>query len=256
MMLAPFDWLPPTVALVAISIVTGAAMLGVVKVTTRQEPLQRARDHVASALYELRLFLDSPRRVFSALGRLLGATGMYTVYLLPALLAMSIPLGLMYLHMETRYGLEPLPTGTPIVVRVDVSDDVDGSQVAIEMPDGVAVTAPILVDAARHTVYARIEITEPASHSITITTPGGSETKTLVADPDATRVAPERASGLANWWAYSHEPTLATDAGITHISVPHPATHRKWLRMPWWLFWLLLATVAALALRRPLGVVI
>ena len=46
------------------------------------------------------------------------------------------------------------------------------------------------------------------------------------------------------------------DGPIASIAVEHPAADTSWLplSMPWWGYWLIVATVAALDLRKPLGV--
>jgi hypothetical protein len=43
---------------------------------------------------------------------------------------------------------------------------------------------------------------------------------------------------------------------VSAVSVAYPQAEQHWLGMeiPWWLYWLLLATVAALVLKRPLEV--
>lgn len=257
--LAPFDALPPFWGLTLISLLSGVAMLWVVGRTTPQRRIEVARARMASAIYELRLFLDSPRRIFAAQGRLLLWSFAYVAYMLPAFLLLSLPLGILFLQLEARHGQAPLPLNTPIVVKISLDADRAGAlagDLLMEPPAGVRVTAPPLRVLDERLVYARVVITEPGTHDLVVRAAGTPVSKRLSADPGAIQVAPERTRGAGLLVSYGNEAPLPRAAGIASISVPHPAMpdSRLGVPMPWWLYWLLVATVAALALRRPMGV--
>ena len=259
-LLWPFDLLPPWLSLTLVSIITGVVMLWVVGKSTPQRRLERARDRLAGGVYEVRLFLDSPVRIFGALFSMLKWSVIYIGLVIPALLVMTFPLGLLYLHLETRHGFAPLPVGEPLVVRVDLADGVDGY--ALEAGDeggnDVLVTAPPVYDAEGQRVYLRVEVQRPGEHVLPIRLGDTVVDKRLTATADAVTVSPDRASGADMFLVYTDEPPLDAGAGITAVSVTHPAKDQSWLgtSMPWWVFWLGIATVAALALRRPMGVVL
>lgn len=260
------DGWSPFVSLTVISVVSGAFMLWVVGLTTPQRRLERARAQVAAAIYEMRLFLDSPRRIFAAQGRLFGWFAVYMVLLLPAFVVLTVPLGVLLLHLETRHGLMPLPVGQPVVVRVDLDADresggVDGYQVTgapAGPDDAIRITAPPLFLERERQVYLRVHIDQPGEFRLAIDTGRGQVYKRLSAGSDASRANPERHSGIAAWWQIGTEAPLAGEHGVAAISVTHPDRPQDWLGwgLPWWAYWLLVATVVALLLRRPLGVVL
>jgi len=257
-LLYPFDLLPPLLSLLLVSILSGAGMLWVVGKTTPQKALERARDRLAAGIYEVRLFLDAPRRVLGAQVGMIKWSIIYVGLVIPALLVMAIPLGLFYLHLETRHGLAPLPVGEPLVVRVDLADGADGRQVsASEMSSDVIPTAPPLYDADRQRVYLRVEVQRPGTHELELRIGEHAITKRLVAAAGEP-ASPERTRGAALFIAATDEPPLAPDGPIEQISVAHAAAETTYLGvpMPWWLFWLGIATIAALALRRPMGIVL
>lgn len=257
LVLAPFDWMPAAWGLTLVSVLTGAMALWIVGKTTRQRTLERTRDRMAACIYEIRLFLDSPRRVASAQWALLVTSAKYVVILLPALVAMALPLGVLYLHLEPRHGVAPAQAGEPVVVAVDVADGVDGYGVGpAGDQDGVTVTAPPLFDEAARRVYLRVEIADPGTHTLRVRAGEHTVEKRIDADPDARIVSLERRSGVAALWAIGDEPALPGDAGIERIGVAYEDARGNWLwlSLPWWLFWIGLATVAAFALRRPMGV--
>lgn len=271
-----FDGLGPFLGLTILSCVTGALMLWIVGKTTPQARLERARARVAAAVYEMRLFIDAPGRVVRAQGQLFRWFAWYMALLLPAFVLLSIPLGLFLLHLETRHGLDPLPVGEPIVMRVDLAPGVDGYQVSAGPvsqepgPDqAVRVTAPPLYVEDEARVYIRLEIDPaagPGEYAVAIDVgdagdagdaAGARVVKRISADPAADAVYPERRSGWAAWYQLGNELPLP-DGPVRAVILEHPDRPPTWLvwGAPWWLYWLLLSTIVALALRRPMGVVI
>lgn len=260
LVLVPFDALPGWLALTLLGLLSGAGMLWVVGKVTRQNRLERSRDRMASTIYEVRLYLDSPKRMLLAQGRMLVASARYISCILPAFAILAIPLGLLYLSLEPRFGLAPLATKTPVVIQVDLADGVDGDALAAdpEASEAVTITAPPVVDAVRHRVYLRAELTAPVTAILALRAGDQVITKRLAAGADATTYAPDRQSGVASFWAMGNEAPIPSESGIDAISVAHPARPQNWLGLglPWWLYWLGLATASALALRRPMGVVL
>lgn len=252
LLLRPFDALAPLWVLLVASLITAVAILLVVRVTTPARWVDRARSQVAACIYEIRLFLDSPRRVLAIQGRLLYWSGAYILSLTPAFLVMTAPMGLLFLQLDLRLGYRPLPTETPLVVRVDL-DGAAGQTLTASAGDWGRVTAPPLFDAERERVYLRVVIDKPGTHELEIASGGHTVEKRLVAGA-ATRMSPERSSGASMWWALTDEDPLPADSGIASISVPHPGTTTHFLWMPWWIFWLVVSTVMALALKRPMRV--
>jgi hypothetical protein len=251
LLLVPLDRMPEGVALAVVSILSGVIALYVVKWTTDQRALQAARDQLAASLLEVRLFLDSPRRVFRAQLRVTAWTGRYMARAMPALLLMVVPFTLAFMHLFVRHEVAPLPIGEDVLVQVEL-DAGSTAEVTLTTPAGVVQTAPLFV-AAGPIVYARVRASEAGRHELAFTVGGEPMTKLLVAG-EGRVTSPERRSGLAGLWALGTEG--ATSAPVSRVFIEHPPALREWLGMPWWLFWLVVSTVAALVLRKPLGVVI
>jgi hypothetical protein len=255
--LAPFDALPAFWALTLISLVSGAFMLWVVGKTTPQRRVEIARARMASAIYEMRLFLDSPGRILRSQARMLGWSFAYIGYMLPAFLILTVPLGPLFLHMHARYGQAALPTGVPIAITVRMEPGRDLAQIAPgELPAGVRVTAPPLRVLDEDRVYLRAVIDTPGTYALPVRVGGAIVAKRLVADPAAQEMNAERCRGLCLLESLGDEAPLPGELGVASIAVEHPDADASWLPlgMPWWAYWLLLATVAALALRRPMNV--
>ena len=175
--------------------------------------------------------------------------------MLPAFIVLALPLGLLLLHMEARYGLDPLPPNEPVLVQVDLADGVDGTKLEAKaaQPGTLRVTAPPVYVADENRVFLRLAVTEPGEHALELVLGDSQVEKRISAAPGAV-MAPTRASGAALLWTIGAEPPVDPATGITAISLPHPTSERTWLAMPWWGFWLLIAMVAALALRKTFNV--
>ena len=257
--IAWFDVFPAPVALTAIAILSGAAMLWVIGRASPQERILHARAQIAAAVYEMRLFLDSPGRVLLAQGRLLGWFFRYLLYLLPAFLLLSVPCGLLLLHLETRHGLRPLPVDAPVVVRVDLAAGIDGYRVtasSLDPDEPLRVTAPPLYLERAQRVYLRVLVRAPGEHRLAIDTGTQVVEKRLSAGSHAP-VRAERRSGLASWWQRGDEAPLPSGGDITAVRIAHPVSNSAWLGfdwLPWWGYWLLVSTATALLLRRPMRV--
>jgi len=261
----PFDHLPDWLALTLLSVLTGVVALWVVgkctvlveRVIGKKGMLERTRDKMASAIYELRLYLDSPKRMGIAQVRLVVWGMAYTGLLLPPVVVLALPLGTLFFQMDLRYGQEPLPVGEVVVLQAQVADGVDGSGIEIPEVEGLEVTAPPLFIADESLLYVRLTVGQPGVYTLRFDTPAGPVDKEISADPTAARVSPSRGTGadMLGDLFYTAEPAL-DGAPISRIDVPHPASEATYLGMSWWVFWLLVSTAAALALRKPMGVVL
>ena len=131
----PFDAMPPQLAFVVISLLTGATMLWIVGRVTPQKWVGKSRDRMVSAIYETRLFLDNPGRVLLAQGRLLFWSLVYIGTMLPALLLLAVPLGMGFLHLDARFGFKPLSKHDHPVVMVVTKDAQVARQVSLVVGD-------------------------------------------------------------------------------------------------------------------------
>jgi hypothetical protein len=257
-LLWPFDLLPRMLALVLFSVATGLLMLVVVGKVTPQARLKHAREQMTSSIYELRLFLDSPRRIFSAQGRLVLWSLNYLAYLLPAFALLLPVLVMFFAPLEIRYGLTPLRAEEDALVRMDLSAPVPAAErTTVDGGTAIRLAAPPVLVADERVLYLRLAILEPGRHLLRIKGPGWQVEKKISADRlGDPMVSAERRSGLAHLTAAGNEAPLPADGPVTAVVVVHAAREQSWagVEMPWWLAWLIIATVVALAFKRRFGV--
>ncbi len=262
-LLRPLDALAPWLSLAIVGALTAVVMLVVIRRTSPQRRIRHARAQMASTIFEMRLYLDHPLQLLRAQGRLVRWSVVYVALLLPSMLVLAAPLGLLLVHLEIRHGVAPLPPSATAVVRVEVAPEVATRDVEVETSDGLDVSAQVHAD-DEHAVYVRVHVRRPGTHTLTVYA-GDEQAKTkVVADATAPLVSPERSHGIAQLWAFGADTPIATDA-IRSISIPYPDRPPyfalpgwvSWIgitTVPWWLYWLVVATVFALLLRNRFGV--
>ena len=63
--------------------------------------IRHARAQMASAIFEMRLYLDHPVQLLRAQGRLVGWSVLYVAFLLPSMVVLAVPLGLLFVPLTT-----------------------------------------------------------------------------------------------------------------------------------------------------------
>lgn len=263
LLLTPLGLLPAPVALALCGALMGALILVVVKYSTPQTRLRTARDRMSSAVYELRLYIDSPRRILAAQLRLCAWSAVYLLYLLPPFIVLLPLMAVLHPALEARFGQEPLAVGQPFILRLDLAPGASAlerrqaEQVKLAGTTAVALTAPpVLVGGAA--LYLRLEVGAEGDHLVTVRAPGWSVQKRM-SSSRRTKVMPvQRRAGAAAALAIGDEAALPAGGPVAAMTVDHPPSSRRWLGLPgpWWLTGLVVATVTALLLRRRFGVVL
>lgn len=251
-LLRPLDGLAPWASLAVVGTVTAALMLVAIRWLSPQQRIRHARSQMAAALFEMRLYLDQPLQLLRAQARLFGWTVVYVMFLVPSMVVLAAPLGLLYVHLEVRHGLEPLSAPSTAVVRVEVAPGISTRGVAISAAQPLAVTARVHAD-DEHAVYARVAVRATGSYPIVVRVGADQAIAQVISDPNASVVSRERSHGITQLWAFGAEPPLDGKA-IRAITIPYPDRASPFA-LPWWLYWLGVATVVAISLRRRFGVV-
>jgi hypothetical protein len=258
LLLAPFDFMGPLLGLTLLSGLTGVAMLWVYGKTTPQGKIKKAKDSMIAAVYEVRLYLDSPKRVLSATGRMLAWTTVHLALMLPAFIVIGPPMGLVLLHMDMRYGKAPLPINEQVLVKIKVRNKDNAQKVSVKTSpkSPIRITAPMLFIEREKTLYVRTKIKKPGTHSLNITINGDITKKRLTATQNPRKLSISRSSGFSSLWAQTTEPPLKPGGVIQSIRVDHPDNNRTWagIPVPWWGYWLLVSFLVAWLLSRRLGV--
>ena len=250
--------LPPLVALLLLSLATGAAMLLVVARTSNQPAMAAAKRAMQAGLFEIRLFNDDLRSVLGALGRLLSQNVRYLGYSVVPLAWMALPLLFLIAQVQAYYGYDGLPRGQAALVKAELRDT-SSPDPTLEAPASIRVETPAVRLSGSNEVLWRIVPTEDGTFSLTIQDGGRSATKTVVVGSGPARRSPVRVSpSLADQLLYPSEPPLPADSPVTAISItyPEPGIDVLGWRVHWLIVFVVLSMGAAFTLAKLFDVVL
>ncbi len=156
-------------ALAAVSFVVGAVLIGLFRLASDPQRIQRARDRVAARILEIRLYADDPVLVMRALGGVLSANLGYLRAALRPILVLAVVAGLAWIQLEARYAVRPLRPGDEVVVTAHLRPGLDPRRLAVhaEAEGPLAIAAgPVRVPAERAVVWRVRLASVPSPHTV------------------------------------------------------------------------------------------
>jgi hypothetical protein len=227
LLILPLRPLGPWPTMIFISLLTGFLMLGIFRWTSNQAGIRRAKDRIKAHLLETRLFKDDFGQSLRAQGRVLAANGRYLGYAIKPMLVMLVPVMLLLIQLDVRFGARPLRTGEEALVRVRLAAGADPVALGIELegPEGVAVTTPALRIADAGEIDWRVRAERPGRHWLVFRWPSGQEKMSFLVDtPALAGVSTKRtAGGFLDRISHPGEEGLPRGGPIEAIEVAYPA---------------------------------
>jgi len=243
--------------LIPISLLLGVAMLWVFARTANQKAIKAAKRRLQAYLYEMRLFTDEPSLVWKAHMGLLAANARYIGLMLVPAIVLTVPMVLLFAHLEAWYGRAPLPLGRAALVTVQMKAALDPAAPSpgLSAPPEVAVETPPVRVLSERQVSWRIRPKAPVSGVLRIVLPSGAVEKRIEAGTGMRYISDRRVSGLLDRVWHPAEPRLPA-GDIDWIEISYPSATMHWLGLDLhWLFWLLLfSMLSALLLKNRFGV--
>jgi hypothetical protein len=252
----PFRGGHPLIPLAVFSFLTGVAMLVVYRFTSNQKAIRRAKDRMQAHVLAVRLFQDQLGVVLRSYGRILGATLVYLRLSLVPLLVMFVPLALLLVQLDARFAYRAPEAGEPLLLKVRVvqPEAVDG--VALDLPQEVALTAPLLRDAEEREVIARIEPSKTGVWTVRVKLAGGNYAKQLVVGGRLENLSTSRVGpGFLDRVLHPAEDPLPAAAPVVAIALDYPERRITLggFDLNWIVVFFILSLIAGLAMKRPLG---
>ncbi len=229
----------PLLTLAAFSAAAGVLILFVFKALSNRRALLAARRKLRAHLLAIRLFADDPVVILRSQGRLLLWTLRYMALLVPAFLAIAIPLFLAWSHLDAVWGRAPLQPGETVILTARLRDSLVSPR--LDVPDWLSVESlPVRVD-AEHEVSWRLRVARSGSGNVSVIAGTERASKRIEARPGL-RYLPDRATSAAGPILWLEAPYPPAELAILGVSA----------RWPVWFF--LISTVMALAFRNRLRV--
>ena len=259
--LAPFSGLPAMVTLLPISAVITVGALLVLKWTSNQDALDRAKAQTHAGIFEIRLFNDDMRAILRAQAHVFVHVLKQLGLMVVPLLWMLLPFAIIIPQLQAHYGYQGLAVGESVVLKVALDGEADPTArnpgFRLTVPDGVEIETPAIWVPARNEVLWRVSAVRPGSYELQVTDgSGGQTTKTLVASDGIVRRSPLRTTNFWYQVGFPAEAPLRSDGPFDEISVVYPEAEVSlfgW-EIQWIYAFLILTVVFGFALRGPMGV--
>jgi hypothetical protein len=232
----------PAAIVFGISLVIGLVMVVVFRYTSDQRAIHVAKDRLKAHLLALRLFQDQIPVVMRSYGRILLATGHYLRLAFKPLLFVIVPMTFLIVQLDRYLGSVPLEVGQSFLVKVR-TDPSALHEASLQLPDGLATTAPAVHVPAENEVVWRVVAALGGGYVINVQVSDQTFSKRVVVGSGLPRLSPVRLRG--KFWErifVSGEPALPENKFVEAVEVQYPARDIAfaWLEWNWiWLFFVL-----------------
>jgi hypothetical protein len=255
---AAFGWAGAYGALLSLtvlSILVGLGTLWVFRKTSDQASIRAVKRKVHAYLLEMRVYGDDPGALWRAQSSLMKANLRYLGLALRPALFLVLPVGILLIHLEALYGRAPLELGRPAVVTAALRGNADGPAPELIPPPGFQVSAPPVRIPELREVSWRIVPEREGSGQLQFEIGGQRFIKQIEAGGRRRFIAGRRVRTA--WEAFWHpdEPRLSI-GNIEWVEVAYPAASTAifGLRINWLVWFVAISMLAALSLRKHLGV--
>ena len=181
-----FGDLHPLLSLAPLSIAIGVVMLWVFGLTSDQDAINKTKKRLQAYLLELRLYGDDPSMIWQSQKNLLITNVRYMGLMLKPAIYLTVPMVVLLFHLDSFYGLKPLPISEPMVVTVQVSGEIVNSTVApsLTAPAGITVETPAVLALEPNQFSWRIRPTQETSGDLKFSWEGHGSWEKSVASGD------------------------------------------------------------------------
>lgn len=240
-------------ALVVLSILTGVVMAFVFKWTSNPRAIKAAKDKLKGRILEMKIYQDDPGIIIKAFGGTLVYNGVYLSKLLVPFLVLIIPVMIVFMQMDERYGRGPLTDNSQTVLSVQLRNDLNPRALDVDLAGNgvVADSRPVRVRESREVDW-RLRVDEPGTHNLTVTADGKSYEFPVVAGDRYRMIGHERnASSFIEPLLHPGMPPIPDDSPFSKVHIRYPGVRYPflWWDTHWIVIFLIYSAAAALALK-------
>ncbi|MGA2118861.1 MAG: hypothetical protein ABSH56_29435 [Bryobacteraceae bacterium] len=221
--------------LAVFSVLAGAAIAWVFRIASNRRALEVSRRRMRAHLLAMRLFGGDPVVVLGSEARLLAWSARYMALLLPPFLVVAIPLFFAWDSLDAVWGRAPLAPGDTTLITARLRGDLSGAQLTV--PPFLAIESPPVRVPSEREVSWRVRVLEKGSGEAMVRVETGRAGRRIDARPGLPYL-PERtamAAGPIEW---------------IEVRYPRAAPSLAGVSANWVVWFCLISTVTALALRR------
>jgi len=222
----PFVSLNPWVAMVVVCLLTALFMLFIYRYTSNQKGIREAKDKIKAHFLELRLFKDDFRLLMRAQGRMLRYNFVYMKHSLRPLMVMILPLIIVIVQLNFRFGFRPLQPEEKFIAVVKLSEfpPLRSMDISLEAPEGLEVETPALRIESLHEMDWRLRAKEPGEFELRIWVGEELFTKRVIVSDKLSQLSTRRVSrSFFREFLYPSEPPLPSFSPVSYIEVRYPS---------------------------------
>ena len=259
LLLFPFRTLAPIWGIVFLSLLSGILILLVYKAVSNQEKIKTLKKRIWGHFFGIYLFRDEPTQILKAQVCLMGSVFRYLGHSIRPLLVLIIPIILICIQMQLRYGHNNLQPGDEYIVSATLAppDRVLTAPVELRASSGITIQTPPLRIPESNEVDWRIKINDTGRHSLTFVTDSGDFARTLDISPRISRIYPtiKRAS-LSARLEYPGQNFLPGNSSLNSVTISYPPAEINLfgIKLHWIIWYFILAMIFGFALKKPLRV--
>lgn len=244
-----FISLNPWVAMVVVCLLTGIFMLLIFRYTSNQKGIRQAKDKIKAHFLELRLFKEDFSLMMRAQGKILRYNLIYMKHSLKPMLIMILPLVIVLVQFNFRFGFRPFKANEEVIVGITFSEPLplQAMDISLEAPEGLEVETPPLRIDSLHQVDWRLRAKEAGNYILSIRIGEELFTKMVTVSDELCQLSPRRVSrSFFQEFLYPSEPALPSNYPVSHIEVKYPTRH---LNLGGWnIHWLIVFFVLSIAI--------
>jgi len=233
----------PAAIVVGISLVIGLATVIVFGHTSDQKAIHIAKDRIKAHLLALRLFQDQVHIVVYSYGRIVIATGHYLRLACKPFVLVIVPMTFLLVQLDRYLGSLPLAAGQSFLIKVRMDNPEALNQASLQLPDGLASTAPAVHVPSEGEVTWRVVAAKAGEYMVRVQVSDQAFSKQVIVGSGLRRLSSVRLRG--KFWErifVSGEPSLPENKFVEAIGVQYPARNIAFADMEWnwiWLFFVL-----------------
>ncbi len=151
-----------------ISLLTGAVMLFLFKLTSNQEAMKQVKNKISAYFLEMRLYKDDISTVMASQRRILRANMQYMKLAVIPAVVMIVPVVLILIQLDLRYSHMGLGVGSTAIVKAHVAEGVDlmTHPIHLRASEGIEKASPAVRIPALGEVDWKIRVTKPGVHEV------------------------------------------------------------------------------------------
>lgn len=194
---------------------------------SNQAAIKEIKNKIRANLIAIRLFKEDVPTLFKIQGRILRETFFYMKYSLIPIFVMILPVLIVLIQLNLRYGARPIEVGEQVLVKVKVADGSllsNPSNVALAADEGVVIETPPVRVLSDKEVTWRIRGKQPGKHTIVIRIGNHAVEKEVCVGSAGGTVSRLRVGmDLSDMLLHPGEPPLKKTTGIKSVQVNYPA---------------------------------